>query len=97
LDCPNFLRSPPNVSPIGYGHSGDLDKLRDLALATEQNVINDLFGRRDLAVGVMPSKFSEFQQVKNWIGKSIAKNGNNAIFPNCSSLGLTNCHLCLAQ
>jgi hypothetical protein len=77
--APPSVGSNLEVSPIGDPQMRRGDKAGDAAVAQEKHVIDDLLGRRDISIAVVPRKLYEFQKVEGPGGLLLAEHGSDAL------------------
>ena len=87
-----LFRSHPGVSPVGDREVRSRDESAQLPLAQQEDVIDDVVGRRDLPVAVVPCELDELQEIEGGICHGLAECADDTSPPACSSLRPTDCH-----
>ena len=72
------LRPNLQVPPVRDGETSRFYEPHHVASRAEENFVDDVFGRRHLAVAVVPSKLGELQQVEDGWSAALAEDGFDA-------------------
>jgi hypothetical protein len=86
-----------HVAPICDCESTRADEAVELSATQQQEVVDEVFRRRDLAVTVVPREFDDFEQVKRVRCYSWPEQQLNSRLPRLPSICTSNCHVGLLR
>lgn len=80
------------VPPVRHRQSGRPDELIDISVAQQEHVVDDVIGRGELPVAVVPGELGELEKIECGRGLIRPENGLHPLPAVLSPLGPTDCH-----
>ena len=89
----NHFRPHLQISPVLDCQACSLDEKPQLSLGTQQDLVDDVLGRCDVGVAVVPRKLSQFEQIKHGGSGPRPEHGFDAGKAFCSTGRTANSHV----